>query len=333
LINKKSHIFLSFCFILCINIHAQPYIYKVKHPTNRYNETVINKINLTNCVSTQFLYDAGNIVHLESDPSQKWIFIQNRFQFEVLKCEDTTSRLAVFNGAEAIFKVIYSQSQNNFYVKWLPTNPDEGEKISIFNAETLAKIDSLPDLNYFDDNFFISPKGDKVFACTFDTLTLTQYLYTYSLHSHKIDRKSLLLLGQGSGYRTIDDEKSGKFLIGYSYPGQDNGHNKYIIYDPSTDYSTKPLSFPYRSQGYLSPDARYIVLEEVDIDTAETGGDAWEFRPGNIKVYDAGTSCLISELKLPPDGEILFFDYYPDILYYYLPETNKTRIIDLTTLK
>ena len=54
--------------------------------------------------------------------------------------------------------------------------------------------------------------------------------------------------------------------------------------------------------------------------------------PGKISVFNGVTGQLIQKLKLPPEGKVLVFDNYPDMLYYYLPKEKRAINIDLSKL-
>lgn len=58
-----------------------------------------------------------------------------------------------------------------------------------------------------------------------------------------------------------------------------------------------------------------MVIEEVKFIDDEDYNTPPESRLGSVYIFDSETGILKQRLKLPPEGEILLFDNYPDKMY------------------
>jgi hypothetical protein len=135
------------------------------------------------------------------------------------------------------------------------------------------------------------------------------------------------------GYN-IEDSKKGNFLLCFLYPRQQMEDKKFAIYNIDKDSIYSTIPFPLASHEHFSSDGKYIVIEETpvrpDYQSVFTGDDF--LHPGKISIFDGKTGTLIQKLTLPPDGKVVVFDNYPNMLYYYLPSEQRSINIDLSKL-
>jgi hypothetical protein len=136
------------------------------------------------------------------------------------------------------------------------------------------------------------------------------------------------------GSKNIDDSKKGRYLLQFLYPSNQLTDKKYAIYNIEHDTTYAIISFSPVSKGYLSSDGKYIIIEEIPwvSNTTIFGPEYKDLHPGRISVFNGVTGQLIQKLILPPDGKVLVFDNYPNMLYYYLPKQNRSINIDLSKL-
>jgi hypothetical protein len=101
---------------------------------------------------------------------------------------------------------------------------------------------------------------------------------------------------------------------------------KFAIYNIDKDSVYGLIPFPLAAKGYLSSDAKYVIIEE----TPWTLPNYQDTHPGRISVFNGVTGQLIQKLILPTDGKVLVFDNYPNRLYYYLPNEQRSINIELS---
>ena len=58
-----------------------------------------------------------------------------------------------------------------------------------------------------------------------------------------------------------------------------------------------------------------------------------QIHTGEIHIYNAITGVKISILSFPPSGEVLIFDNFPNMFYYFNRVDHRFTSIDLTTLE
>jgi hypothetical protein len=141
-------------------------------------------------------------------------------------------------------------------------------------------------------------------------------------------------LGTFAYYPGVDDAKSGFALVKYKkIAGHGFAHQQYAVCNVDQGLVYTPFAFPWRSKGHLSSDGNYAIIEQVNYDTTrfQTTGSV-EYRPGKICIVDSHTGQLQQHLKLPPEGQILLFDNYPNTLYYYFEKKQTSINLDLTKL-
>lgn len=132
--------------------------------------------------------------------------------------------------------------------------------------------------------------------------------------------------------KLIEDSKKGFFLFLYIYPGNDLVNKKYAIYDIDRDSVYAIIPFSLVSHGHITSNGKYIIIEETPLrPDYKTSSDEF-FHPGRISIFNGITGQLIKKLVLPPDGKVLVFDNYPNMLYYYLPGEQRSINIDLSKL-
>jgi hypothetical protein len=74
-----------------------------------------------------------------------------------------------------------------------------------------------------------------------------------------------------------------------------------------------------------------VIFEEEQFIDDDDPNTSVLYRPGNIYIFESRTGVLKQRLKLPPEGEMLLFDTYPDRIFYYRPDVPHEPIsVDVT---
>ncbi len=248
-----------------------------------------------------------------------------------------------FEGDKIVYDgIVYNPVKNVFYVTWFLPYPDTVasylgdlayQRTVIYDATTLTALDTLPvpsgwitaqasvsdDGNYL---YLVKWEGGYAVAIGKYSLVTKQLVINRSL-------TDVIILGIR---KSLDDSKKGKYFIGYAYPEPWQSNLKYALYDIDADTSVViPISTLY-SHGSLSSDGKCIIIEETPLRPDYKTASEQYYHPGRISIFSGITGQLIQKLTLPPDGKVLVFDNYPNMLYYYLPKQNRSINIDMSKL-
>ena len=244
--------------------------------------------------------------------------------------------------------VIYNKGINRFYVIWTTSCDtieldsfgkathywnERGLRIGVYDASTFVLVDSFKmDEHWLASTASVLEDGSKMYVERWDYQEPKE-IGIFSLPEKKvIKRKKIGDISVSKENKSLRNNKSGIFLIGYIYPGENDINRKIVVYDITKDSILSMISFPPVCKSYLSGNAKYVILEETPINPNSTSIQDLYFYPGKISIYEALTGKLVQKLNLQQDGRILIFDNYPNILYYYLPKEERSINISLSKL-
>jgi hypothetical protein len=328
-------ILLLTCFVTTMK--AQPYYYYVKQHSSENSTgtiTTIYRFNLTSNVVELFHTDSVYVYNLGYDPTQTWIYFwtdvePNKGPVMLINTAKPNERIALpYIDRVNVYGIFFlPQKQRIYMTTWA--------KNMVFNSETLAPIDSFA----FETHFFIdkynypSKDGSLIYFGKKDTATSYYYLEALSTTTNTVVwQKRENDIGYPKEPKVDASGKNGVVLYGYMYPEGAGRKGYYTLYSTSGDSVICNMVDTLNTMPYLSGDAKYLILEETPVNPNGKTMENANFHPGRISVYEAITGQLIQKLKLPPDGKVLVFDNYPNMLYYYLPKQNRSINIDLSQL-
>jgi hypothetical protein len=316
------------------NNHSQPYIYLLSNYESDDRYSNIEKLDLSTGSLSRYIERAGRISYISPDKTNKWLFYQNRFRLEVVNCLNNSEATVLLDNVQATSKILYNDSLNQFVVLYESLNGSEGISLRFIDVNSHEVIDSLTNLDLFDEeNIYLSKDKMKLYFTVFDSSTSNIYLVSYSiLEKRIIDRRisdSLGIEQYPNTYKMVDDINRDLVLFGY-LQSENETDQFYQIYDLSNHFGYSPIHYPFRSYGYLSSNAEYIIIQK-SLWVQEDPNP--ENITGEIGIYSATATKLLRNLLLPPNGKILFFDDYPDKFFYYVPETLQAITIDLSSIE
>jgi hypothetical protein len=244
---------------------------------------------------------------------------------------------------EVLDGIVFNPVKNVFYVTWyLPDttglgNPDPAnQRTAIFDASSFDVLDTLPvPPGWITGVSSVSDDGNYLYVEKFEHTEKTEAIGKYSLLTKQlIINRDISNIVVNGGYKDVDDSKKGRYLIQYLYPSLDLADKKFSVYDIDRDATNCIIPFSLVANGSISSDGKYVIIEETpvrpDYATSTSGDDV--LHPGRISIFDGFSSKLIQKLNLPPDGRVLVFDDYPNMLYYYLPNEQHSININLSKL-
>ncbi|HEY9167695.1 MAG TPA: hypothetical protein VIS48_16195 [Candidatus Kryptonia bacterium] len=320
--------------------YSQPYYYYFKYNA-AYNvpgySGDIYRVNLATNGNELFARDAGRVngpILRNSDQSR--IFFQVRFSLATIEVNDPSHNTKyVLDGMNEVVHIMDSPKTNRYYVSFMDMR-DNTTTVAV-NRMTLEPIDTIFDQNTAYDSFS-SYDQNGLYRLEDDSTGIFFSEY-YIDQKQQGKPRRCGNVGPFAGSPAQEDTRSGYALVSYTdslnmnLASQDLSYafsnQKYVLCNVDQNAIYTPIGIPFRSDGFLTVDTRHVVIEQANFDTTRTGG---EYRPGNVYVFDAHAGTLLERLKLPPEGKILLFDNYPNMLYYYLEAKRKSINIDLTKL-
>ncbi len=334
-VSKWMRFLLTISFILSLGFDmtfCQPYYFFTKPVDDRGNLNVFRQ-DLRTGSTELFVSDTLRAADLDWDAGQNWLYIfQGYGPVMVVNITDRSIRgeLPDEPATEQVYGVLFVPNLNVFYVSWTPQLGSAVTRAAVYDTRTFKRISDVSDFRMFTSHSILSDDESAIYMSTLDTLTGISYVEAFSTSSNTvIAKKREIDFGPPIQNKFADDGRKGKLLYGYDYPTTEMKDQQYQLYDAEKGSTMPAIPFPWRSQGHLSPDARFVILEQVDYDTAQPGG---EYRPGNVFIFDAATSKLTQYLALPPQGKILLFDNYPQTIYYFNPVTLQSISVSDTTV-
>ncbi len=357
--NKKICFIVIALLLSAINgLHAQPFYFY----TNIYG-TEIWRVNLQTGIKDLFYQDSTNWGEVTVDPSQQWVYFWygkggNRpltdywNVVDVVKSDNPAikhtfpdSGSFVDYPASPSYRkkrvhdgVVFDKPADIFYVIWTNAHDslgwyDRDLRIGVYNASTFALLDSfsIPE-QWLASTSSVSEDGSKFYVERWQNQSEEEIGIFSVQDKNIIKRKNFWDIVVPTQFKVLLDNKNGRFLIGYIYPDNDIQNGKYAVYDIEKDTATPSITFPRVSDGYLSGDTKYVVLEETPFNPNFTTVNDEYFHPGRISIFETSTGKLQQKLALPANGKIVIANDYPNMFYYYLSKKSQSINIDLTKL-
>ncbi len=249
------------------------------------------------------------------------------------------------DGRSILDGIVYNPVKNVFYVTWTTDflrSDYSGlwdslfifQKTAVYDASTFKVLDTLPvPPAWITSISSVSADGNYLYSENRDNQKC-RAIGKYSLFTQQliINRKLSDIYVPG-GY-DVADSKKGNYLLCFLYPRQQMEDKKFAVYNIDKDTVYGLIPFPLAEHSYLSSNGKYVIIEETPwiIEKTSRHSNYKDLHPGRISVFDGKTGTILQNLNLPPDGKVLVFDNYPNMLYYYLPKEERSVNIDLSKL-
>lgn len=311
---------------------SQPYYFYFKPVDERKNISVY-RFDLSNGTEARFTNDIFRSAELDWDPTQTWLYVYPEYGSALIINIAQPSTVDTLPSGRTqtvahVMGVFFVHQLKNFYVTWTPAWGSDTFKTYIYSSETFDSMGTVDET--VGEGGILSRDGTKLYYVNEDTLSNVDYLYRFSTVSNTVlDRITFSDIGPQAHAKVTEDGKDGELLVRYYYPSTGNENTYYFFYDLESKTTYAPIHFPVRSYAFLSGNTDKIIIEQANFDTTRVGG---EYRPGNVGIFDSYTGTLLQRLKLPPEGKILIFDNYPNMMYYYIEKGQKSINLNLTEL-
>lgn len=302
-------------------INAQPYYYISTYepfPVGHHGTGDMYRINMDNPAEVETLmkdvYDLGSTC---SDEYGSWLAYEEGFGFKIMNLNNPTHKKVISQDSQGIYKFSFSKSENKLLVQY-----DAGHcfNMVLVDAKTLTITDTIPyDIrwecsNEEDINF--SKTGEIIYLMKTDTVLRKGYIASYSLPSKQIIATKYIdeISEKGCDEFYFDFRRNGLATIEslFLLP---TPHSYFRIYFIDSDSLSIPI---YREdkkswfESYVAEDGKKMLLFEVLLTP-----DSLNLNPtGKIEIYDMRNGDLKKTIQLPPDGEIMCFENYPNDVWY-----------------
>ncbi|MBN2105119.1 hypothetical protein JW835_13855 [bacterium] len=305
-------------YILSINLllsvellNAQPYKYFF---SGHWNNRNISRIDLETGVSEDVLTDCYIGLQLFTTPDQQKMIYTDRSQIYAFDVNDLNNRTEIMSKTrdDEILQILDAPKTNKLILVLGDVDRIPCMTI-VFDRNSFAHLDTLYGIYSYCEPFLsedetkiyrLLPKKEGIF---FQVTDLNGGILNESMKCGDLTNFHFI-----TGIR---DSKDGKALIVFSY-GESYQNRYYLVCDPDQAECFESISFPWRSKAYLSPDAQNVIIEEVQFVIDDNPNTPPEYRPGNVYIFDSKSAILKRRLRLPPEGELLLFDNYPENIYY-----------------
>jgi hypothetical protein len=320
---KNKYFVFALIILGTVILNAQPYYYTstyVRFPYGSHHTGSIYRINLSNPAEVESLmtnvYDLGSPV---SDEFGNWIAYENGLQLTIMDLNNQNRKNIISKYCEGTIKLSYAGDENKLVILYLGDYPDT-YKLVLVNPMTLTLTDTIPSNIHWecsrskDINF--SQSGDLMYLMKTDTVLQKQYIASYSLSSQQIIATKYI--------NELSESGADEFFFNFRRNGLSVIESLFLSPSPTSYYKIyfldkDSLSIPIVrddsqtwADGYVANDGEYLLLF-ANLLTP----DSLDLNPtGKIDIYEMKNGQLLKTVQLPPDGEVMCFENYPNNVYY-----------------
>ena len=344
----KISIALFVFFSLLINgaVYSQPYYYtgfdkQAYDEYGKYTLSDIFRINLSSPSNVDTIFrDFEGVGAVLEDETNNWIVFDS-YHFLILKnLNSTIEQDTISFNNQGVMRFNSLLSLNRLFVYYFDGNTFES--MITFNPNDISIRDTIPENVYNRSrDFILSKDGSYLYLNTSDSLSKVRQIWRYSLSAHQITIKKnindIVLPGSEKWYLYF--RRNGLAVV-ESYYSMNDPFNYYKVYFLDNDSLSIPIKYLNPANAYPVNDGKYLMMFQLKM-----GTDSSHSNPtGKIDIYDMTTGEMKKTIQLPPEGEVMCFENYPNNVYYVKDIELPTRqvwnldmdsifnVLDLTSL-
>ncbi|MDT3695164.1 MAG: IPT/TIG domain-containing protein [Ignavibacterium sp.] len=318
----KIKYFIILFFISTISIlNAQPYYYVSVYkpfPFGHHGTGDIYRINMNNSAEVETLMT--NVYDMEwvsSDESGNWLAYEENFELFIVNSNNLNHKNMITKYCEDLRKFSFTSAINKLVAKY---SDSLSFKMVLIDPASLLITDTIPyDIHWdcaVDKDINFSGTGNMMYLIKGDSILLKPKIASYSFLTKQII--------------------STKYIDEISYPGADDFYFSFVrnglsiieslfslptslsyyqIYFLDKDSLSIPIirsnseSWAY---GYVANEGNYLLLFNSQVNPDSLG----HTYTGKIEIYNMTNGELKKTIQLPPDGQVMCFENYPNNVYY-----------------
>jgi hypothetical protein len=334
---KRNNIYLIlFALLFNTTLNSQPYYYTAKYELvdsafENYT-TDIYRINMSNPAVVETLitdidYRAGG----ETDEYGNWLAYPEHYNsLTIMNLNNPSQKNVVLSYCESVKNLSYAEAVNKLLVLYDGEYPD-WNLLVLVDPSTLTIVDSIPyDIRWEisnNEDFIFSKAGDIMYLMKADTVTKKGYIASYSLLSKQIIKTKYLeeLYYSGRYMFYFNFRKNGLSVMEslFLLPTPTSYYQIYFLDKDSLSIPIIPNNIKSWADGYVASEGNYLLLfnSQLNPDSSD------QIYTGKIEIYDMTNGELKKTIQLPPGGEVLCFENYPNNVYYAIDIEEPTRQI------
>jgi len=277
----------------------------------------IYRINLNNPAIVDTL--VTNVYELASvfiDETGNWLAYEDNFHLTIMSIDNPNNSNVIADHSEGIIKFSYINTIDKLIVRY-DSEFQNREKMIIIDPVTMEISDTIPSNVcseiLIDSDINFSKAGDLMYISSGDSILQKPTFISYSIPSKQIiSIKYLEDLSLPGSEKDYFYNRQRDFAVIESYYSMNDPYNYYRIYFFHNDSLSIPIGYLNPADAYISNNGKNLVLLEAFI-----GNDSTLSKPtGKIDIYDMTDGVLKKTLQLPPYGRVIYFENYPNNIYY-----------------
>jgi uncharacterized membrane protein YjjB (DUF3815 family) len=328
---KKKYFIVLFIIITSSILQAQPYYYTSTYePIEGHSKSMgdIYRVNMNNpAIVETLLTDIYELASEISDEYGNWIAFEDNFRLTIMSINNPLHKNIIANHSEGVIKFSYSNAVNRLVIRYYGEYPNP-EKMVLVEPASLTITDTIPytisEEILTDKHANFSKNGDIMYVQSGDSVLHKPTIISYSLSSKQIIKTKYIdditLPGSEKAYFYF---RQNSLATIESYYNMNDPYNYYRIYFLDKDSLSIQIKYLNPADAYVSSDGKFLVILQAFL-----GNDSTLSKPtGKIDIYNMTDGALKKTIQLPPDGEVMYFENYPNNVYYVKDIELPTRLV------
>jgi len=264
------------------------------------------------------VYDLAGVY---SDEYGNWLAYEESFKLFIMNPNNLNQKNMIADYCERVKKFSYSYAVNKMIVLY-------HYNMFLVDPMSLTITDSIPKDVHEDvgvaSDMNLSKNGDIVYIIQGDSILLKPKIASFSLTSKQIVKTKYIeeLSYPGADKYYFDFRRNGigvvENYVSSIFPNK--YYNIYFLHNDSLSITITHLS---PANGYVASYGKYLLMFNLVFNPDSVG-----FRnTGQIDIYEMINGELKKTIQLPPGGEVMCFENYPDNVYYTIDLEEPTRQI------
>ena len=349
---KNNIYFIFIALLFNTSVNSQPYYYTSNYELvdsifDNYSSTIY-RINMSNPAVVETLMTNIEWIALPvSDEYGNWLAYEEYFRLFIMNVNNPGHNNVIANRSEGIVKLSYADAVDKLMILFDDNSPDIYNMVMV-DPYSLTITDTIPyDVRWEssrEEDIVFSQTGDVMYLMKTDTILQKGYIASYSLSSKQIiDTKYIEELSSPSSDEFYFEFRRNGFGVVESWkrlPVSTSYYRIYFLDNDSLSITIHRDESQTWGNAYVAGNGKYLLMFKSVIP------DSVNISPltGETDIYDMIDGEIKKTIQLPPDGEVMCFENFPNNIYYVIDIEEPTRqiytlkmdsifnVLDLTSL-